>query len=149
MNVSGFMRFAVIARSFASIFFGRHDLLADHVATAFGRHLVFDEHRLHAHALVGSVQQRCTAFFHVAVAIVRIDEDRQIARADHVAECRGEFAKLAQADVGQPVARARGLEPADEKSLEARLLDQERGQRVVRAGQHQRFFGAGELAYRW
>ena len=85
----------------------------------------------------------------VAIAVVSIDQHRQIARADHVAESGGEFAELAEPDVGQSVARPRGLEAADEEALEAGLLDEQGGQRVVRAGQDERLFRLRELAYGW
>jgi hypothetical protein len=41
----------------------------------------------------------------------------------------------------------RGLKAADEEALEARLLDEQRGKRVMGTGKHQRFFGLGKLPY--
>jgi hypothetical protein len=69
--------------------------------------------------------------------------DRKFYRAGEetqFAEGGPELTELAQADVGQSVTGTGGLEAADEEALEPGLLDQQRGQRIVRAWQHQGFF---------
>jgi hypothetical protein len=64
-----------------------------------------------------------------------------------VLEAEAVGALLIRGDEQRMLGRTGRLETADEKALEARLLDQQRRQRVVRAGQHQRFFGFEQFAY--
>src|SRR5262249_46283259 len=72
------------------------------------------------------------------VAVIAVDEDRQVAGRHDVAHTGGDLAEALEADVGHAVARPDRRETADEIGLEADLLDQPRAQRVVRAGHDQK-----------
>jgi hypothetical protein len=74
---------------------------------------------------------------HVAVAVVAVDEHRQVARPHDVAHRRRDLAKTLEAEVGHSVARADRRETADEIGLEPDPLDQAGAQGIVRAGHDQ------------
>ena len=105
--------------------FGGHDLLADHVAAALRPLLIFDQDGGDAHALIGL--HRVHDVLDVAIAVVAIDEDRQVARHHDVAHGGGNLAKAFEAHVRHAVTRADRRKPADEIRFEANLLDQPRG----------------------
>ena len=68
-----------------------HDLLADHVAAALRPLLVLDQDGAHPHALVGL--HRVHDVLDVAIAVVAVDEHRQVARAHDIAHGGRDFAK--------------------------------------------------------
>ena len=123
------------ARIFATADLGRHHLLADHVAAALRPLLVLDQDRADAHALVAL--HGVHHVLDVAVAVVAVDEHRQVAGRHDVAHAGRDLAEALQPDVGHAVARADRREAADEIGLEAELLDDARGERVMRARHHQ------------
>ena len=118
--------------------FGRDDLLADHVPAALGPLLVLDQDGAHAHALIGLY--RVHHVLDVAVAVVAVDEHRQVAGRHDVAHGRRDFAKTLQPDVGYAITRADRREAADEIGLEADPLDQPGAERVMRARNNQNPF---------
>src|SRR4029079_6797904 len=114
---------------------GRHHLLAYHVAAAFRPLLVLDQDRAHAHALVAL--HRVHHVLDVAVAVVAVDEHRQVAGRHDVAHAGRNLAEAFYAYGRHAVARADRGEAADEIGLEAELLDDARGERVMRTRDNQ------------
>src|SRR5580692_3302910 len=112
-----------------------NDLLADHVAATLWPLLILDQDGAHPHALVGL--HRMHDVLDVAIAVVAVDENRQVARAHDIAHGGGDFAKALQAHIGHAVTGAYGRKAADEIGLEADLLDQPGAERVMGAGHHQ------------
>ena len=117
-------------------FGGGDHVLAGDVSAPLRRELILEHDRRHAHPLVAV--QHVHDVLHVAVAVVAVHHDRQIARRHDVGDGGGDFAERNEADVGQPPARADGGKSAGEIGLEAGALDQARAERVERARQDQR-----------
>jgi hypothetical protein len=69
---------------------------------------------------------------HVAVSVVAVHEHRQVCRADHLAHAIHLLAVMLEVDVGMGIARSDKGEAADLECLEARQIDQPRGQCVMR-----------------
>src|SRR5262249_51497296 len=114
---------------------GGDDLLADHVAAAFGPLLIFDQDRAHAHALVAL--NGVHDVLHVAVTVVAVDEHRQVAGRHDVAHRSRDFADPLETDIGHAVAGAGYRKAADEVGLEADRLNEPRAERVMGAGDDQ------------
>jgi len=127
---------------------GRHNvgvdhLLAGHVAAALGRALVLDEDRRHAHRLVA--RDRARDVLGVAIAVVAVDQHRQLGRRHDVADAGAHLAETDQPEIRQPVTRADQRKAADRIGGKARALDQPRRERVMRAGQQQRALALQQL----
>src|SRR4029079_7214842 len=78
--------------------FDRHHLLAGHMAAALGPLLVLDQDRADAHTLVAL--HGVHHFLAVAVAVVAVDEHRQVARRHDVAHAGGDLTKALEPDIG-------------------------------------------------
>src|SRR5262249_52341596 len=112
--------------------FRRNDLLAGHMAAALGPSLVLEKDRARTHALVGL--NGVHGVLDVAVTIVDIDQNRHVASRDDVADRCRDVGEALEADVGTAIARTGDREAADEHGVESSLLDQQRAQRIVGAG---------------
>src|SRR5262245_35427005 len=102
------------------------------MAAALGPSLVLEKDRARTHAFVGL--NRVHGVLDVAVTVVNIDQHRHIAGRDDVAHGCRDVGEALEADVGHAIARTGDGEAADEHGVESRLLDQQRAQRIVGAG---------------
>ena len=116
--------------------FDRHHFFADHMTAALRPLLILDQDRAHAHAFV--TLHRVHHVLDVAVAVVAVDEHRQVAGRHDVAHAGRDFAKTLEPDVGDSIARADRRETADEIRLEADFLYKTRAERVMRAGNNEK-----------
>lgn len=105
------------------------------MAAALRPLLVLDQDRADPHALVAL--DGVHDVLDVAVAIVAVDKDRQVARRHDVAHRGGDLSEALEAQVGDPIAGAHRRKAADEIGLEADPLDEPRAQRVVRPRHYQ------------
>src|SRR5215510_10315546 len=109
-----------------------NDLLAGHMTAALGPSLVLEKDRARTHAFVGL--NGVHGVLDVTVTVVDIDQNRHIAGRDDVAHRRRDVGEALEADVGHAIARTGDREAADEHGVESGLLDQQRAQRIVGAG---------------
>ena len=110
-----------------------HDPLASHVPAALGRELVLQEDRRSAHSLVPL--HDASDILDVAVAVVRIDEHRQVGSSNGVAHHRAVLAVLREIDVRVGEARTYKGKAADLIGWVPCHLDNSRRQGIVRHGQ--------------
>jgi hypothetical protein len=83
--------------------------------------LVLEEQRLRTKSLIGMEQVKDV--FHVPVAVVCIDEHRQVRHGQNVAVRLSEIAHSEQLDIGHTVTNASDCKRADEVRLESGPLD--------------------------
>jgi len=101
--------------------FSRDDFLTRHMSAALGPGLVLDEHRARSHALVAL--HGVHRVFHVAIAVVDVDQHRHVGDCDHVAYRSRDVGEALEPNVGHPVARAGNWKAAYEHGIEAGALD--------------------------
>src|SRR5262249_26869465 len=109
-----------------------NDLLAGHMTAAFGPSLVLEKDRTRTHAFVGL--NGVDGVLDVAVTVVNIDQTRHIAGRNDVAHRCRDVGEALEPDVGHAIAPTGDREAADKHGVESGLLDQQRAQRIVGAG---------------
>ena len=115
---------------------GGNDILSGHMAAPLRPGLVLDLNGLGADLLVD--MQRVDGILDVAVAVVDVDENRQIRHLDDVGHGGGDVGHGAEPEIGDAVACPHGRKPTDKQAGKPRLLGEARAQSVVDTGHEQR-----------